>query len=102
MANETFNLEASTSAIKAAISEIENACANFSSNAEKTAMALSGEGNAIGGRAGQVAAKAFCDGNETQFNNLKKCLDSFSNRVDDIIKANANTQTTVNSTYGTM
>jgi len=100
MANETFNLEASTAAVKAAVAEIENACTNFSANAEKTALALSGEGNAIGGKAGQVAAKAFCDGNETQFNNLKNCLNSFSTRVDDIIKANANTQATVNSTYG--
>lgn len=100
MANETFNLEASTAAIKAAVAEIENACTTFSSNAEKTALALSSEGNAIGGKAGQVAAKAFCDGNETQFTNLRNSLNSFSTRVQDIIRANASTQDTVSTTYG--
>ena len=97
--NEKYNAEAVAQALKDATSKIEEVCTNFNNERQNVSEKLGASGSAVGGTLGQVANAAFEAENVDAFENLKKNMNSFMNRTEQIAKNTASAEDSTTSLY---
>lgn len=96
---ESYNAEAVTAALKNAAAKIDATCTEFNNQRERVSAQLNSSGSAMGGALGQAANAAFESENVAAFDNLKKNINSFMSRCEQIAKNTASTEDATAATY---
>lgn len=97
--NESFNAEAVSRALKNAAAGIDEACTAFNAERERVTNQLNQSGVALGGNLGRVALQTFEAENEAAFENLKRNMNSFMSRSEQIAKNSTSTEDATQGIY---